>query len=601
MTQQWRLLPHDPALVAAFSRESGQHPLVAQLLLNRGVRSAGQVQRFLEAKRASLHEPDGLPGVAEAADRIAAAIRAGRKIVVYGDYDVDGVCGTSVLWSCLKLAGATGAEYYIPNRIDEGYGVNAEALRKLAAERKAEMVITVDCGITARAEAELARELGIELIITDHHTPGAELPRADALVHPRLPGGSYPFGELCGCGVAFKLAWQICKGFGDGKKASPHLRDFLMRSINLVALATVADVVPLEDENRVFVRHGLRGLAVEPSVGLRALMQVAGCLGKQRLSTGTLGFSLAPRINAAGRLACAMKAVEMLTTDDAERARELAEELDRCNRERQDIERRTLDEARAIIEASGGAGERGALVVGKEGWHPGVIGIVAGRLAEAYHRPSIVLALGGGVGQGSARSVPGFNLVEALRACSDALLTFGGHAAAAGLKLDAGAWPAFARRFDEHCRAHLTDEQRRKELVLDAEVLLGELTPAVVDQIERLEPYGIGNPKPLLLAERVRIVGDPRAVGERQNHLQLRFAQGSTTLRAIGWNLANRSGELTPGASCSVAFTPTINEWNGRREVQVEIKDVQVHRGEPRPPAGRRPAVGEVVPPVATA
>jgi single-stranded-DNA-specific exonuclease len=599
MTQQWRLLPHDPALVTAFSRESGYHPLVAQLLLNRKIQGAEQARRFLEAKRTSLHEPETLPGAVEAAERITAAIRDGRKIVIYGDYDVDGVCGTSVLWACLRLAGARDVEYYIPNRIDEGYGVNPDALRKLARERKARLVVTVDCGITAVAEAELARELGVELIITDHHAFGPELPRADVLVHPRLPGGSYPFGELCGCGVAFKLAWQIGKGFGNGKKASPHLRDFLVRSINLVALATVADVVPLEDENRIFVRHGLRGLAAEPSVGLKALMQVAGFQGRQRLSTGNLGFGLAPRINAAGRLACAMKAVEMLTTDDPEHALRLAEELDRCNRERQEIERRTVEEARAIIDASGGLGDRGALVVGKDGWHPGVIGIVAGRLAEWYHRPAVVIALSGQTGQGSARSVPGFNLVEALRACSGHLTGFGGHAAAAGLKLSAEAFPAFARDFDEHCRSALTPEQRRKELVLDAEVLLAELTLPVVDQIEQLEPYGVGNPRPVLLAERVRVAGPPRAVGEKQNHLQVRFSQGTATVKAIGWNLASRAGELTPGTSCSLAFTPTVNEWNNRREVQIEIRDIQVHQqGNGARVAG---AAGEVVPPLARA
>jgi single-stranded-DNA-specific exonuclease len=599
MTHQWRLLPHDPAAVQALSRESGYPPLIAQLLRNRGITGAEGARRFLEARRTSLHEPDGLPGVVEAAGRIAAAIRAGRRIVIYGDYDVDGVCGTSLLWACLKLAGARDVEYYIPHRIDEGYGVNADALRRLAVERGAEVVVTVDCGITAVAEARLARQLGVELIITDHHTPGPELPEADALVHPRLPGGSYPFGDLCGAGVAFKLAWQICKGFGDGKKASPHLRDFLTRAINLVALATVADVVPLEDENRIFVRHGLRGMAAEPSVGLRALMQVSGVLGKSRLNAGNVGFGLAPRINAAGRLECAMKAVDLLTTDDPERAERLAAELDECNRARQDIERRTLDEARAIIEASGGSGDRGALVVGKDGWHPGVVGIVAGRLAEWYHRPAIVVALNGEVGQGSARSVPGFNLVEALRACARGLTAFGGHAAAAGLKLPAAEFPAFARRFDEHCRASLTEEQRRKELVLDAEVLLGELTIPVVEAIDRLEPYGVGNPRPLLLAERVRVVGQPRVVGAKDNHLQLRLAQGTAVIKAIGWNLAPRAGELATGASCSVAFTPSINEWNGRREVQAEIRDVQVHRAEA--PAARPSRAGAVVPPAASA
>jgi len=267
-----------------------------------------------------------------------AAIRQGKKIVIYGDYDVDGVCGTSVLWACLKLAGAKDVGYYIPHRVEEGYGVNADAIRRLATEQRAELIITVDCGISALQEARLARELGVELIITDHHTIGADLPEATVLVHPRLPGSEYPFGGLCGAAVAFKLAWQVCKSFGDGKKASPHLRDFLVGSMGLVALATVADLVPLDDENRVLVRHGLAGIQADPSLGLRALMRVAGCLDKKRLTSGIVGFNLGPRINAAGRLERAMRAVELLTTDDDELAAVIAAELDECNTSRQQIE-----------------------------------------------------------------------------------------------------------------------------------------------------------------------------------------------------------------------------------------------------------------------
>lgn len=573
MTAEWRLRPFDPDAVADLSRRANVPPLLAHLLLNRGVDGPDAARRFLEARRTSFHDPELLPGAAEAAERIARAIFAGRKIVIYGDYDVDGVCGTSLLWTCLQLAGARNVEYYVPHRIEEGYGLNADALRKLVTERGAQLIVTVDCGITAVAEAELARSLGVELIITDHHTPGPELPGADVVVHPRRPGGAYPFGDLCGCGVAFKVAWQICKGFGDGKKASPHLRDFLVRAINLVALATVADVVPLEDENRIFVRHGLRGLAAEPSVGLRALMEVANCLGKPTLNTGTLGFQLAPRINAAGRMEAAMTAVEMLTTDDPDRARELAAELDRRNRDRQEIERSTVEAAKAELEALGGLGDRGAIVLGREGWHPGVIGIVAGRLSDWYHRPTIIVSLNGAHGQGSARSVPGFNLIEALRACGDDLLSFGGHVAAAGLKVATGAFPAFAERFDRYCRSTLTEDQRRKRLFIDAEVRLGELSLPVVESIQHLEPHGIGNPKPLLLATDVEVMGEPRVIGERQNHLRLRFRQGNLSLGAVGWNMAARAKELAAGTHCSAVFTPEINEWNNRREVRIELRD----------------------------
>jgi len=576
MSTRWRLKPHDPSRALALSRGAGLSPLTSQLLINRGIDDPAQAKGFLDARVGTLHDPESLPGAADAAERIVRAVRAGKKIVIYGDYDVDGVCGTSILWACLRLAGAHQVEYYIPHRVEEGYGVNAEALKRLVQEQEAEVIVTVDCGISALAEARLARELGVELIVTDHHTIGPDLPEADVIVHPRLPGSQYPCGDLCGAGVAFKLAWQVCKSFGDGKKASPHLRDFLVGAMSLVALATVADVVPLEDENRILVRHGLAGMGKNPSEGLRALLEVAGCLDKKKLTSGMIGFNLGPRINAAGRLERAMMAVEMLTTRDTARARELASELDRCNTRRQEVEQTMVAEAHDMIKALGGLTDRAAIVVGKNGWHPGVIGIVAGRLMETYHRPSIVVALGDEVGQGSARSIPGFDLYEAIRACSDGLIGYGGHRAAAGLKLPAGHFPIFAERFDTHCRASLTPEQLQKTLTIDAEVMLGQLTPAVVDEIERLEPYGIGNPRPLLVANGVRVLGDPRVVGARQNHLQIRFAQGTASAKAIAWNMTEKGKKLAAGTLCSVAFYPSINEWNGRREVQLEVKDFQL-------------------------
>jgi single-stranded-DNA-specific exonuclease len=376
--------------------------------------------------------------------------------------------------------------------------------------------------------------------------------------------------------VAFKVAWQVCKGFGDGKKASPHLRDFLVESIGLVALATVADVVPLGDENRIIVRHGLEGLHRSPTVGLRALLEVSGCLDKRRLTTGMVGFNLAPRINAAGRLERAMKAVEMLTTGDTAIARELAEELDRCNTKRQEVEQSIVSQAQEMLRGQGGLGDRGAIVLGHPEWHPGVIGIVAGRLAETYHRPTIVIARGIPVSQGSGRSIPGFDLYEAIRACGDGLIAFGGHKAAAGLKLHPAHFEAFADAFERHCRSALSPEQLQKVLTIDAEVLLGMLTPRVVEEIDALEPYGVGNPRPLLMASRVRLVGAPRVVGPRQNHVQFRVAQGGAIVKAVGWSMAERAKALAANSVCSLAFCPTINEWNGRREVQLEVKDFQI-------------------------
>ena len=579
-TTRWRFKPFDREKIAALSHGAGVSSLVAQILLNRGLNDPDVATRFLQAKLNDLHDPALLPGAAEAAERISRAVKMGKKIVIYGDYDVDGVCGTSVLWACLKLAGAENVGYYIPHRVDEGYGVNAEALKKIANDIKADLVVTVDCGISAVREAKLARELGLEFIITDHHTPGDELPDADVLVHPRLGTRSYPCPDLCGAGVAFKLAWQVCKSFGDGKKASPHLRDFLVESLGLVALATVADVVPLTGENRILVRHGLNGIDSNPTIGMQALMEVSGAFSKKKLTTGTVGFGLAPRINAAGRLERAMRAVEMLTTNDPTSALEIALELDECNSRRQLIEQTIVAEAHAMIRASGDIGERGAFVIGQEGWHPGVIGIVASRVAETYHRPAVVVALNESGSQGSARSIPGFNLYEALKSCSKGLTAFGGHSAAAGLRLPASGFAAFAEQFDQHCRASLTPEQKDRVLWIDAEVPLGSLNIKLVEEIERLEPYGMGNPRPLLAVNQVRLIGDPKIVGERKNHVQLRVKQGDVILKAIAWNMADRCKSLKADTLCSLAFQPSINEWNGRRDVQLEVKDFQVEGSE---------------------
>lgn len=571
----WKLREFDRDRVRGLADSAAIPPLVAQLLIQRGIGDAAAARAFLNPRRDGLIDPERLPGAVEAADRLVRAVRDGRKIVIYGDYDVDGVCGTSILWEALRLAGARAIDYYIPHRVDEGYGLNGEALRRIKYEMHADVVVTVDCGVSACAEALLARELGLELIITDHHTPGPTWPEADVVVHPRAPGSEYGFPDLCGAAVAFKVAWQVCKGFGDGQRASPHLREFLVRAINYVALATIADVVPLEGENRIFVRHGLAGIARAPSVGLHALLEISNALGKNKLNTGTIGFGIAPRINAAGRMERAMMAVELLTTTDEAHARALAAQLDECNARRQDLERHIARAAHAQVDETGGLGERGAIVVASADWHAGVIGIVASRLAEAYHRPAIVIALGDGIGQGSGRSVPGFDLHAALSACSEGLLSFGGHKAAAGLKLHATDFDAFAARFDAHCRVALSPDMRQRILWIDAEAPLSMWSVALVTQVEMLEPYGMGNPRPIFVSQPVTVVGEIRAVGRDGSHAQVRLKQGDATVKAVAWGQYKRLEALNRDAPLAAAYYPQINEWNGRREVQLELKELQ--------------------------
>ena len=413
MAKRWRIHPHDPARIAALQHAAGIPAVVAELLVCRGVTDAAAARDFLDPKLSALRDPELLPGCSLAAERIHAAVRAGRRIAVYGDYDVDGMTGTAILWLCLRLLGAE-VRYYVPHRADEGYGLNVEALRTLAAD-KTELLVTVDCGIGSVEEAALARQLGIDLIVTDHHEPGPVLPEASAIVHPRLPGdcpdfraakmglspsavGTYPFGGLSGSAVAMKLAWALCQQASGAKRVAPRMKDFLVQAVGLAALGTVADVVPLVDENRVLVRHGLESLATVPPLGLATLMGICQVKpkrhpdGRMRLDAEDLGFQIAPRLNAAGRLGQPQLAVELLVTDRPERATELAQYIDGLNATRQTLERSIQLAAAKQVKELFDPVDDAALVLADRGWHPGVIGIVAGRLAERFHRPVVMIS-----------------------------------------------------------------------------------------------------------------------------------------------------------------------------------------------------------------
>ncbi len=409
MAKRWRIRPHDPARIAALQREANVSPVVAQLLIARSICDPRQVHEFLNPKLNGLRDPDLLPGVPDAAERLMRAIRSERPIVVYGDYDADGITGTALLVECLTLLGAK-VSYYVPHRIDEGYGLNDEALKTLA-DRGASVVVTVDCGIASVSEAETAQSLGLELIVTDHHEFADRLPASAAIVHPRLPGTAYPFAGLSGSGVAFKLAWAVCQRANESKKVSPRMRDFLVKAVGLAAIGTVADVVPLLDENRILVRHGLASLTQDVGLGLQRLMKLTGLDGKSCLECEDIGFTLAPRLNAAGRLGQAQLAVELLTTTSTERAAALAEYLHELNSSRESLERSVYLAAAKMAQDQFDPENDAALVLAGRDWHPGVIGIVAGRLAEKYHRPVVMIALDGlGVkaGIGSVSGVAGF-------------------------------------------------------------------------------------------------------------------------------------------------------------------------------------------------
>lgn len=577
VTKLWRLLPHDRDAIERFARHLGVAPLIAHLLLNRDICEGEPAKRFLEANLAGMHPPASLPGVPAAVERIHAAVQAGKKICVYGDYDVDGTTGTAILVGLLTRIGAA-VEFYVPHRLEEGYGVNAEALTQLAATG-VKLVVTVDCGIASIAEADVAKTLGLELIVTDHHEMKATLPAAAVCVHPRLPGTNYPFGGLSGAGVAFKLAWALAVKHCGSEKVTPALRDYLMDALCLATLGLVADVVPLHDENRILVKHGLNRINTKPPLGIKALMDSAKLDPNKPVRAEDIGFKLGPRINAAGRLGCARLVVELFTTADAKRAAEVAEFLDHQNAERQSIERKMTAQAKEMADAYM-TGEPSGIVLAHAEWHPGVVGIVASRIVEYTGCPAVLFAMvpDAAVVTGSARSIPGFVLHEALNACDDVLAGHGGHAMAAGAKIRPMMIPVFRDRFAQYAAAHFPKgTPPAPQVRLDAEVPLSSLTLGLMESINKLEPYGADNPKPRFLAGNLQIVGDPKKIGAGERHLSFKVKQGTTTMRGVAFGMGDRVEELMADSGrCCLAFTPNVNEWNGYRSVEMMVEDFQV-------------------------
>lgn len=592
MGKRWRIAAHDPARIADLEKSAGVPSVVAQLLVARGIEDPDAVREFLEPKLTGLRDPELLPGVSQAADEITAAIAAGEKIAIYGDYDADGMTSASILLRCLRLLGAD-VRFYVPHRIEEGYGLNHEALRTLANEG-VRTVITVDCGIASLDEADTARELSLRLIITDHHKMADRLPDAAAIVHPQLPmadGGFYPFHGLCGAAVAFKLAWALCQRESDGdqpeknagapesgaKRVSPRMRTFLLQATGLAAIGTVADVVPLIDENRILVRHGLAALRHTPTVGFAELEKVAQLTKKPQLEGEDLGFSIAPRLNAAGRLGQAELGVELLTTEDPTRAAELARYVDELNETRKSVERSVTLAARKQAKERFHPESDPALVLADRDWHPGVIGIVAGKLAEQYGKPVVIVALdklGTKPATASGRSVPGFDLHAAFAAATEHLVSHGGHAAAAGLKVEETKLDAFRIDFCAHAARVLGEDGASVEIAIDGEAALASLTQQTVGQIERLAPFGHGNQRPTLCATGVRLVGPPRKMGAAGRHLSVDLEQHGVKLRAVAFGAGDREEELLRiDGPIEIAFRPVINTFRGYRSVEMHLTD----------------------------
>jgi len=575
------------ALASAAARTGVTHPipLVDRVLKARGLDLQDDIDQFLNPRLSRLHDPSRLAGADQAAARLVDAVRNNEPIVIYGDYDVDGVTASAILTRIIKAAQPDATvSIHIPHRIDEGYGLNREALTQIAANG-AKLVITVDCGITASEEANVARELGVDLIITDHHrmTEGAALPSAFALVHPLLPnadGQPYPFAELSGAGVAFKLAWRFATLWCNSEQVSDALRQTLLDMLPLAALGTIADVVPLLDENRIIARFGLKLFAQSPIIGLRALVE-ASELDRSNIETESVGFVLAPRLNACGRLGHAGEAAQLLITDDVDEADRIAQHLARLNRERQKTERAIFEEAARMAEDMGmTSDDKRIIVLAHESWHPGVVGIVCSRLVDRFGRPAVLLTKQGATCKGSARSIDGYSIHDGIGSASQFLSTFGGHDMAAGLSLDTCNLEAFASALTEHANANLQPDELVPTVHVDTDATLGELEIATVHRLLELAPFGRSNPRPTLRLAGVRLDEAPRQMGAQGRHLMMRVRDDVNgqrqVMRGVWWNRGALANDLAVGMHLDMVVEPKINHFNGRTSVEVEVKDVRV-------------------------
>lgn len=560
--KHWVVQSSDQRQVEALAHTLSLSPITAAVLCRRGLVEPGQARDWLSPSPGTTHDPFALPDMEPAIDRLRLAIRQGERICLYGDYDVDGMAATSLHLLFWRSVGAQ-AEVYIPHRQEEGYGLHEAAIRTLAG-KGVSLLITADCGTTSHREIAVARGLGLDVIVTDHHQLQSHGPEALALINPYRPDSAYPFRGLCSGGLAYKVVEAYAQKYGAAGVPVESFRD-------LVALSSIADLVPLRDENRVLVKDGLMQVSQGTRCGLRVLTQSLGLTGD--CSASAVGFQIAPRLNAAGRLAHADLGVQLLTTDSEPRALRLVQTMEQLNRQRRQIEQETARKAVRQVEA----GElSSAIVVGAEGWHIGVIGIVASRLVDRYHRPAVVVAFDRhGVGKGSVRSVPGFDMCRALEHCQQYLVAFGGHAMAAGLTVRRQSFAAFSRNLCEYVGAELDAKAMVPTLDVDAAIALSDVQWPLLQELAQLQPFGMGNPEPAFLGRGLSVL-EKNIVGD--DHLKLVVRQdGSAPLSGIGFRMGGLAKTIDEGnGRIDAVFTPEVNAWKGMSRIQLRLCDVRV-------------------------
>ncbi len=568
---KWVVAPEpDGELLQNIASKVGLPKTVTKILFNRQIDTPEAIQQFLNPSLSDLVDPFTMLDMDKAVERIMNALRENERIMVYGDYDVDGITASSLLYLILNKLGAQ-VSYYLPNRLIEGYGLSVDGINE-AVVKEITLIVSVDTGVTAVEEVEYARSKGIDCILTDHHEPGEKLPKAIALVNPKQKECHYAGGELSGVGVAFKVAQALYQRLQqDESELEEHL--------DLVALGTSADIVPLVGENRILTKFGIRQISGTTKPGLKSLTFVSGLMGKE-IGTGQVVFILAPRINAIGRLGDAELAIKLLTTKDEKVASEIARKLDRENQRRKNIDEKTLNEALEQIRDLVDFENDKAVVLASEGWHPGVIGIVASRLVERYHLPTVMIAIDdNNEGKGSARSIPGFHLTEALKKCEDLLIRYGGHKYAAGLTIAPENIDAFRQRLKEVSKLMLTDEDMVAKLYIDSEIELSEIDSVFLDILETFAPFGPQNMRPVFLTRNCEVLGQPYRVGK--NHLKMKVRKGDAVFDIIGFGFGDWARQLSGrGSLVDLVYVIEYNSWEGHTRIQLRLKDIKLGAGD---------------------
>jgi single-stranded-DNA-specific exonuclease len=560
------------ALIKKLADELTISPVLTEILISRGVDTFEKARSFFRPSTEDLHDPGLMDGMNVAVTRIVRATENKEKITVYGDYDVDGTNGASLIWSFLSRAGAD-ARYFIPDRVREGYGLSNAGIEQ-AKNYGSSLLVAVDCGITAVKQVEYARSLGIDVIICDHHEPGDPLPNAIAVLDPLKPSCGYPYKYLCGCGVGFKLVQALCEDPVIRTRIGGDGEELLLAYLQYVTLATIADIVPLTNENRTIVKLGLELINTTPLPGIRALIESSG-LKPGRVNAGQVVFVLAPRINAVGRLGDAMRAVELLTCESYEKALSLAQVMEEENRNRRKIDEDTFAKAQEYIDQNIDVDQNHAIVLHQGDWHPGVIGIVASRVVERYYRPTVLMSTIDGVAKGSARSISGFDIYQALKKCEGSLIQFGGHKYAAGLTVELNRIDEFRQAFYKVANETLPKELLTPVLNIDADIDIAELTPKFVRVLSQFAPFGPENMRPIFSARSVELSGQPRIVGK--NHLRFKVKKNSRTIDAVGFSLGDLLDRTLQGrGGLDLAFSLDENDFEGEMMPQLKVRDIKI-------------------------